>query len=502
MPNLVQLRPLHTLGVWGVYPGSIDEVEDIRVDDGSEVMKREKGILQMSSVPCGVIPHAGETYLVPELLKTWKREAYRGSEFAPRVLAEHGIDVAIKSDHPVVNSRYLLHETRPSTLLWPGSRTWASLRYVYTCRGHGDGTSDWDAETRYGMMPVYIDAIPQLSLSALHIAKGFTTPPRTPNFDSEKVATSRSSLMFLHDTTTILDHGHRVQALFVAAFHLYSVPHTLIPLAHEGITLVEPRIFKGVLFDISGLDMRGGARLGWRVILKRWDSQRITPRLTCIGETIVRTGSCLVVRICSYHGGVTTAITAPSWTFLQGISTAFTQTAVLRMPFEEGGDEALGGLKRLVVDVESADVMETLLRLKNEYEADFQYKPLLIPLLRALTTQTKSNRQGTFVGASEAHFLVWWNGLGGLEEPRERLEGGAIVTILQAGLSAHNIAACAVELPMIKPWTSRPSTIDDAFKFVDTATRYRFELDPYKANSASASEELLAEFVTMFSACV
>lgn len=59
----------------------------------------------------------------------YKREAYRGSEFAPRILAENGIDVVMKvlkaaplflylgltysqSDHPVLNSRYLLFEAQ------------------------------------------------------------------------------------------------------------------------------------------------------------------------------------------------------------------------------------------------------------------------------------------------------------------------------------------------------------------------------------------------------
>ncbi|KAG1743356.1 family 9 carbohydrate esterase, partial [Suillus occidentalis] len=60
--------------------------------------------------PVASFHHAGETYLIPELLKkTWggtpaialfasnfRREAYRGSEFVPRVLAEHGIDVVMK----------------------------------------------------------------------------------------------------------------------------------------------------------------------------------------------------------------------------------------------------------------------------------------------------------------------------------------------------------------------------------------------------------------------
>lgn len=56
--------------------------------------------------------HAHETYLVPDLLKKawggapaialfatnarYKREAYRGSEFAPRILSEHGLKVGMK----------------------------------------------------------------------------------------------------------------------------------------------------------------------------------------------------------------------------------------------------------------------------------------------------------------------------------------------------------------------------------------------------------------------
>jgi Amidohydrolase family len=59
-----------------------------------------------------------------------KREAYRGSEFAPRILSDAGIPVvlkvfaflaslkirfsltAFKSDHPVINSRYLMYEAQ------------------------------------------------------------------------------------------------------------------------------------------------------------------------------------------------------------------------------------------------------------------------------------------------------------------------------------------------------------------------------------------------------
>jgi imidazolonepropionase-like amidohydrolase len=42
----------------------------------------------------------------------YKREAYRGSEFAPRILADNGLNVVMKSNHPVLNSRHLLHEAQ------------------------------------------------------------------------------------------------------------------------------------------------------------------------------------------------------------------------------------------------------------------------------------------------------------------------------------------------------------------------------------------------------
>ncbi|KAJ7494882.1 family 9 carbohydrate esterase [Mycena latifolia] len=72
--------------------------------------------------PIASIHHTGETYLVPDLLKrAWggfpamahfasnfskEGEAYRVSQFGPRILADSGLPVIMKSDHPVLNSRY------------------------------------------------------------------------------------------------------------------------------------------------------------------------------------------------------------------------------------------------------------------------------------------------------------------------------------------------------------------------------------------------------------
>ena len=43
----------------------------------------------------------------------YKREAYRGSGFAPRILAQHGLPVVMKSDSPAaLHSRDLLFEAQ------------------------------------------------------------------------------------------------------------------------------------------------------------------------------------------------------------------------------------------------------------------------------------------------------------------------------------------------------------------------------------------------------
>jgi imidazolonepropionase-like amidohydrolase len=62
--------------------------------------------------------HALEAYKIPEILKEnfikvaifsdlwgYKMEALEGSVWAPSILAERGIEVALKSDHPVRTTR-------------------------------------------------------------------------------------------------------------------------------------------------------------------------------------------------------------------------------------------------------------------------------------------------------------------------------------------------------------------------------------------------------------
>ncbi|KAF5393438.1 hypothetical protein D9757_000630 [Collybiopsis confluens] len=162
--------------------------------------------------------HAHETYLVPELLKRaygkppavalfstnarYKREAYRGSEFAPKILAEHGFTVLMKSDHPVLDSRHLLYEAQVAHFY--GLPENLALRAVTSNSaeimgmGHRIGyiRKGWDADLviwdshplALGATPieVFIDGIAQLkSPFKLEKPSAFQKPPRVPNFDKE-----------------------------------------------------------------------------------------------------------------------------------------------------------------------------------------------------------------------------------------------------------------------------------------------------------------------------
>ncbi|KAG0230274.1 hypothetical protein BGW42_001072 [Actinomortierella wolfii] len=70
--------------------------------------------------------HALDAYRVPEILKRaykhvptvatfagkygYKKEALQSSTLSPKILADAGISVALKSDHPVINSQHLIYE--------------------------------------------------------------------------------------------------------------------------------------------------------------------------------------------------------------------------------------------------------------------------------------------------------------------------------------------------------------------------------------------------------
>ena len=145
--------------------------------------------------PIAAFHHAHETYLVPDLLKQawgpnppavalfatnarYKRESYRGSEFAPKILADAGIAVNMKSDHPVLDSRFLIYEAAQahhyglnfslamsSVTSTPAKSIGLDHRMGFVRPGYDADLVIWDSfPLSLGATPkqTYIDGIPQI----------------------------------------------------------------------------------------------------------------------------------------------------------------------------------------------------------------------------------------------------------------------------------------------------------------------------------------------------
>ncbi|KAJ6630996.1 carbohydrate esterase family 9 protein [Mycena sp. CBHHK59/15] len=179
------------------------------------------GMVRLSNefkFPISAFHHASEAYLVPDLIKKtygatpaialfatnarYKREAYRGSEFAPRILADNGFTVLMKSDHPVMNSRYLLYEAQQAHFYgFPENLAIASVtrspaevmgmghRIGYIKEGWDADLVIWDSHPlALGATPVqvFIDGIPQLAdAHVVDKPDSFQHSPAVPNFDKE-----------------------------------------------------------------------------------------------------------------------------------------------------------------------------------------------------------------------------------------------------------------------------------------------------------------------------
>ncbi|KDQ57519.1 hypothetical protein JAAARDRAFT_156260 [Jaapia argillacea MUCL 33604] len=453
--------------------------------------------------PIAAFHHAHETYLVPETLKRayghppaiamfatnarYKRESYRGSEFAPRILADEGLKVVMKSDHPVLNSRYLLYEAQQAHYYGlPANLAMAAVTTTpaeVMGMGHRVGYLKkgvvWDSHPlSLGATPkqVYIDGIAQLS-------HPHTTPkppsfqhlPKTPNFDKE------TSDALKYEGLPPLEPREKLELADVAFTRVGSV-YVRDPKSRNGIRELYGRDGEeGVVFVRNGtvicadqingsdncmdkfmtsftrvVDLAGGSiapglvAYGSPLALHEIQGEASTadgyvfdaleeevPKIVGGEYSVIRAvdGLQYATRdaLIAYRAGVTTGVTPPkSAGFFSGLSTAFstgsahklekgaviqevaafhvsvghggngapsvsTQIAVLRrlLVGEVGGEmgEWIGEVKSgkipLVINVESADVMATLIKLKEEVE-----------------TEIGETIKVTFTGASEAHLLA------------------------------------------------------------------------------------------------
>ncbi|KXN82271.1 hypothetical protein AN958_02792 [Leucoagaricus sp. SymC.cos] len=423
--------------------------------------------------------HGGDTHLVPNLLKKTfggpptialfasnankKREAYRNSEFAPRILASHGIPVVMKSDHPVLNSRYLLFEAQQahyyglsteralaSVTTTPAKPTGLNDQVGFLSKGYDADVIIWDSHPLVlGATPtqVFIDGIPQLKdPHVLHKPHILQRPPRTPNFDrevretvefdglpplrphcrrrfkdGEVVKLSNVSSVWLGGDEGIngegvLDEGQKDVYI------------------RNGSIICITSLSSGCLSSLD-LDSKGLEEI---MMEASTNDGNVPDALTGSVPSIVG-GTNAVIRavdglafngrnlLHAYRNEITKAITAPIGDgFIQGLSTEFfpgaetsldhraiiREEAAIHVTFGHAVDQSIStqvsALRALlfeseasvwkhvrsreiplVTNVDSADIMSTLIRLKESYKR-----------------QTRDDFNLTFVGASEVHLIA------------------------------------------------------------------------------------------------
>ncbi|KAF8065373.1 hypothetical protein FPV67DRAFT_1628755 [Lyophyllum atratum] len=464
--------------------------------------------------PIASLHHAGETYLVPDLLKkTWggvptialfasnarkKREAYRNSEYAPKVLADEGIPVVMKSDHPVLNSRYLLYEAQQahyygldadlalaSVTSTPAKAAGIGHRVGTIAVGYDADIAIWDSHPlTLGATPVqvYIDGIAQIAEPhALVKPEALQQAPNTPNWDAEArktvefeglpplrgrkirwggwsqddddaVKAGDTGIKFIGvKSVWMRDEDGHVHAMFDEEEKLGGSGHavlvrdgSIVFCSGDNLSICDNGRVQEVV-DLQGGSLAPGlTTFGSPIGLVeiRLEASTIdgvvndpltgsVPGIAGGNDAVIRAVDGLQFEgrntLLAYRAGVTRAVAAPVANgFLAGFSTTIdtgassavekgaiiqeetalhiavslglgvsvsTQIATLRRLLHDSTADAWERVRTgaipLVVNVDSADVMATLLNLKSQYEKS-----------------SGNSVRLTFSGASEAHLLA------------------------------------------------------------------------------------------------
>ncbi|KAJ4486448.1 carbohydrate esterase family 9 protein [Lentinula lateritia] len=362
------------------------------------------GIVRLTNefkFPIAAFHHAHETYLVPDLLKKaygqtpavalfatkarYKRESYRGSEFAARILAENEIQVVMKSDHPVLNSRFLLHEAQQahyfglasnlalaSVTSTPAQTMGQGHRIGFIRKGYDADVVLWDSHPlAIGATPkqVFIDGIAQLGSPFVRPkSKALQHAPKTPNFEDEKKAALEFDglpplgpkesvsdvVIFQNFDTLFMDMGNGVEQVF-AKDHLGAPQIAVVQNGKLNYIGVPEGYSTNLTTTPRTVDLHGGSlapgllsygsRLGLVHIAGEattQDGEVFDSLMDEVSSTLGR--EAVVIRakdglqfttrdaLLAYRSGVTTAVTAPySSGLLSGLSTAFNTGAAHKL---------------------------------------------------------------------------------------------------------------------------------------------------------------------------
>ncbi|KAJ6629347.1 hypothetical protein B0H10DRAFT_2388381 [Mycena sp. CBHHK59/15] len=426
--------------------------------------------------PIASIHHATSTYLVPDLLKqAWvslatsadsrpKRETYRTSEFAARILSDHGLSVVIKSDHSVTNSRFLMFEAQQAhyysldpaiALSSVTTNAAAALGVDWWIGKIAEDLVIWDSHPlALGPIPVqvYIDGIPQIEHPMTSLKpESAQRAPKTPEWEREINETLR------FDGLPHLE-GRRNTGIvrFVGVKGVWTRGAQGIQQLLTGPSILQVPLLFGMerLFvlattlpvsclgsdrgDEEIIDLKGGSlapgltSFGSNLGLSEITQEPSTMDGPHSGYTVIRAVDGLQFggrhSLLAYRSGVTTGITAPmSRWFLQGVATAF--DVGVGVGLEPGAivqaETALHVSISLTMSTSVSTQIATLRRLLfDENTEDDPWRCGEIPLVVSVhnadimasrlrfkaeyetnAIQNRSLRM-TFAGALEAHLLA------------------------------------------------------------------------------------------------
>lgn len=347
--------------------------------------------------PIAAFHHAHETYLVPDALKRaygnippasamfasfsrYKREAYRHSVFAPRILNDADLRVVMKSDHAAIVSRYLLHEAQqahyyglPANIALRSVMSTAAEvlgydhRIGYIREGYDADIVVWDSHPlQLGATPkqVFIDGIAQLT--SPHIVEKSSLlqkAPVTPNFDeAAKETLEYEGLPPLEAQKTISDSTIafiNVKNVFtrnpdaISLSELTTGVSTVIVRSGEIVSICKDRTCDPNLTPVNTtyIDLKGGSispglvSYGSNLGLAEIGMEDSTvdgsvydaltqdiPQVVGGDESVIRASDGLIFStrnaLLAYRAGITSAITPPgSYGFFSGLSVHFSTGA-------------------------------------------------------------------------------------------------------------------------------------------------------------------------------